>query len=106
MMKSRGIRGTYFTFQLVTRTPRSWCSKPSGVRPVNLGAPGAGVLSHLKLGLSVRLVPPLSADRLPGGFKGRLFAYRRLVDGGLDNLCAFGRPLGILPGQFVRLGAS
>ena len=38
MRKSRGIRGTYFTFQLITRKPRSGCSKPSGVRPVNLGS--------------------------------------------------------------------
>jgi hypothetical protein len=29
---------------------------------------------------------------------GRLFAYQWLVDGRLDDLCAFGRPLGILPG--------
>jgi hypothetical protein len=39
-------------------------------------------------------------------FKGRLFAYRWLVDGRPDDLCAFGRPLGILPGQFVHLGAE
>ena len=61
MRKSRGIRGNHLTFQLITRTPRSGCSKPSGVRPVKPRA--LGVLSHLKLGLShsVRLVLPLSA---------------------------------------------
>jgi hypothetical protein len=104
MRKSRGIRGNHLTFQLITRTPRSGCSKPSGVRPVKPRAPGAGVLSHLKLGLSLsgRLVLPLSPARLPGGLKGRLglgLAYRGLIDGRLDDLCSFGGPPGILLGQ-------
>jgi hypothetical protein len=70
-----------------------------------------GVLSHLKLGLSLslRLVLPLSAARLPGGLKGRLglgLAYRGLIDGRLDDLCAFGGPLGILLGLLVHLEPS
>ena len=39
-------------------------------------APGAGVPSNLKLGLSVRLVLTLSAARLPGGFKGTAVRVR------------------------------
>jgi hypothetical protein len=56
MKKSRGIRGAYLTFQLITRTPWSGCSKSSGVRPVKPRAPGAGVStrSGTDLGFCVR----------------------------------------------------
>jgi hypothetical protein len=65
--KSRGIRSIYLIFQLITRTPRSGCSKPSGVCPLTSGSGPGRPVTSLKLSpslsLSVRLVLPLSEVR-------------------------------------------
>ena len=114
MMKSRGIRGTYLIFQLITRTPRSGCSKPSGVWSVNSGSGrGHPVTSQAQPQPQRQARTAPERGPLRGEFKGRLgpgFAHRWLVDGRVDDLCAFGRLPGILtalaPGRKRRCCAD
>ena len=112
--KSRGIRSIYLIFQLITRTPRSGCSKPSGVWSVNSGSGrGHPVTSQAQPQPQRQARTAPERGPLRGEFKGRLgpgFAHRWLVDGRVDDLCAFGRLPGILtalaPGRKRRCCAD
>jgi Putative transposase of IS4/5 family (DUF4096) len=99
MGKSRGIRGTYLTFQPITRAPRGGCSEPSGVRPVNLGLrarPSRHISSPASASASALVSRRLRLRLAARGLKGRLgpgfgFASRRLVNGRLGGSKAPGR---------------
>ena len=117
--KSRGIRSTYLIFQLITRTPRSGCSKAVRRLSVNIGLRTRASCHISQAQPQPQPQPQRQARTAPergplrGEFKGRLgpgFAHRWLVDGRVDDLCAFGRLPGILtalaPGRKRRCCAD